>query len=184
MLNKERENPTATFFGSDSLISDETNPDTAYASPEPLHGLNIPGVPSHELVLQNDALAMLARNLNFSEGLVNGHKAVIRALSPNCRVVQVQLVVDRRKTNSTHSAYKLSSKGREKRHHVPENPISVAGRIFSDNQQVTRINPHQDRFRFEVASFRPQSTIDLRSPEPCSVACVCHVPCVPKSYHE
>ena len=36
---------------------------------------------------------MLTRNLNFSEGLVNGQKVVLRGISPNSRVVQVELIM-------------------------------------------------------------------------------------------
>ena len=35
---------------------------------------------------------MLTRNLNFGEGLVNGQKGVLLGISPNSRVVQVQLL--------------------------------------------------------------------------------------------
>lgn len=36
---------------------------------------------------------MLTRNLNFGEGLVNGQKGVLLGVSPNSRVIQVQLLV-------------------------------------------------------------------------------------------
>ena len=35
---------------------------------------------------------MLIRNLNFSENLVNGRKVVVRGVSPNSRVIQVELL--------------------------------------------------------------------------------------------
>ena len=54
----------------------------------------MPGVPPHELELQDNALAMIIRNLNFSEGLVNGQKVIIRSISPGARVIQVELPHD------------------------------------------------------------------------------------------
>ena len=85
------ENPNS-FSSSDSLISDESNPYTAFASPEHLNLLNAQGVPPHELVLCTNDLAMLTRNINFGEGLVNGQKGVFYEVSPNSRVIQVQLL--------------------------------------------------------------------------------------------
>ena len=83
-----------TYLSSDTLISDETTPHTAFASPEHLHQLNVQGVPPHELCLKSDGLAMIVRNLNFSEGLVNGQKCVVLAVSPNSRVLQVELLTE------------------------------------------------------------------------------------------
>ena len=83
-----------TYLSSDKLIRDETTPHTAFASPEHLHQLNVQGVPPHELCLKSDGLAMIVRNLNFSEGLVNGQKCVILAASPNSRVLQVELLTE------------------------------------------------------------------------------------------
>ena len=37
-------------------------------------------------------LAMLITNLNFSEDLVNGQKVVVRGVSPNSRVIRVELL--------------------------------------------------------------------------------------------
>ena len=39
---------------------------------------------------------MLIRNLNFSEGLVNGQKCILLAVSPNSRVIQVELLTEER----------------------------------------------------------------------------------------
>ena len=50
------------------------------------------GAPLHDLTLKYDALAMLIRNLNFSEGLANGQKVILRETSPNSRVIKVQLL--------------------------------------------------------------------------------------------
>ncbi|CAN0587505.1 unnamed protein product, partial [Laminaria digitata] len=72
-----------TFFSLDNLISDESNPNTAFAAPEYLNLLNAQGVPPHELELRSSDLAMLTRNLNFGEGLVNGQKGVLLGVSPN-----------------------------------------------------------------------------------------------------
>ena len=77
-------------FSSDSLISDESHPNTAFAAPEHLNHLNVSGVPPHEVKLQSNTLAMLVRNLNFSSGLVNGQECVLHAISPNSRVIQAE----------------------------------------------------------------------------------------------
>lgn len=61
--------PSVSFYSSDSLISDESNPHTAFAAPEHLNQRNVSGVPPHELKLKSNTLAMIVRNLNFSEGL-------------------------------------------------------------------------------------------------------------------
>ncbi|CAM9950314.1 unnamed protein product, partial [Laminaria digitata] len=73
IAERRSQNPIS-FFSSDSLISDESNPYTAFAAPEHLNLLNAQGVLPHELVLRSNDLAMLTRNLNFGEGLVNGQK--------------------------------------------------------------------------------------------------------------
>lgn len=39
---------------------------------------------------------MMTRDLNFSEGLVNGQRCVLRAVSPNSRVNQAELLTDER----------------------------------------------------------------------------------------
>ena len=65
-----------SFFSSDSLTSDESNPYTAFTAPEQLNLLDAQGVPPHALVLRTNDLAMLTTNLNFGEGLVNGQKGV------------------------------------------------------------------------------------------------------------
>lgn len=81
------------FYSSDSLIEDKTNPSsTAFTSADNLNNIDVPGVPPHRLELKSDALAMLTRNLNFSEGLVNGQKVVVPNVSPNSRVIQVELL--------------------------------------------------------------------------------------------
>lgn len=94
-ISSRRRGNEASFSSSDTLITDDTNPSaTAFSSPENLNGLNVPGVPPHKLDLKSDTLAMLIRNLNFSEGLVNGQKVVLRGISPNSRVIQVELLHD------------------------------------------------------------------------------------------
>lgn len=94
-ITTKRPGDDATFYSSDTIITDEDELDP-YASPENLHTINVPGVPPHDLKLQDDALTMIARNLNFSEGLVNGQKAVVRLVSPNPRVIQVELLTKER----------------------------------------------------------------------------------------
>ena len=37
---------------------------------------------------------MIMRNLNFSEGLVNGQKCILKSVSPNSRVIQAELLTD------------------------------------------------------------------------------------------
>lgn len=91
-IASKRPGCAATFYSSDTLITDEANPGTAFASPEHLNQLNVQGVPPHELNLKFDAIAMIVRNLNFAEGLVNSQKVVPRGISPNSRVVQVELL--------------------------------------------------------------------------------------------
>ena len=91
-IAERRSQNATTFFSSDNLISDESNPNTAFAAPEHLNLLNAQGVPPHELELRSNDLAMLTRNLNFGEGLVNGQKGVLLGVSPNSRVIQVQLL--------------------------------------------------------------------------------------------
>ncbi|CAN0216909.1 unnamed protein product [Ectocarpus sp. 6 AP-2014] len=39
---------------------------------------------------------MIARNLNFSQRLVNGQKCILHAVLSNSRVIQVQLLTDER----------------------------------------------------------------------------------------
>lgn len=84
-IASKRPGNAATFYSSDTLISDESNPGTAFGSPEHLNQLNVLGVPPHELHLKSDALAMIVRNLNFAERLVNGQKVVLRGISPNSK---------------------------------------------------------------------------------------------------
>ena len=88
-ITDKRPGSSATFYSSDTLVKDDSNTNTAFASPEHLNSLNVQGVPPHQLHLKSDALAMITRNLNFSEGLVNGQKVVLRGISPNSRVIQV-----------------------------------------------------------------------------------------------
>ena len=83
-----------SFFSSDSLISDEFHPNTAFAALEHLHHFHVSGVPPHELEIQSNTLTMLVRNLNFSSGLVNGQKCVLHAISPNSRVIQDELLTE------------------------------------------------------------------------------------------
>ncbi|CAM9472450.1 unnamed protein product, partial [Hapterophycus canaliculatus] len=92
VVSEQRSGETVSLYSSDSLISDEENPHTAFASPEHLNQLNVSGVPPHELQLKTHSLAMIVRNLNFSEGLVNGQKCILHAVSPNSRVIQVELL--------------------------------------------------------------------------------------------
>ena len=93
-ISSRRPGQSVSFFSSDSLLSDESNPNTAFAAPEHLHHLHVSGVPPHELKLQSNTLAMLVRNLNFSSGLVNGQKCVLHAISPNSRVIQAELLTE------------------------------------------------------------------------------------------
>ena len=82
------------FLSSDSLILDESNPNTAFATPEPLNEVNVSGVPPHELKLKSNTLAMLVRNLNFSAGLVNGQTCVLHAIYRNSHVIQAELLTE------------------------------------------------------------------------------------------
>ncbi|CAB1097406.1 unnamed protein product [Ectocarpus sp. CCAP 1310/34] len=95
-ISDNRPGNYVSFFSSDSLISDEKNRRTAFASPEHLNQLNVQGIPPHELKLKTDTLALITRNLNFSEGLVNGQKCVVLAVSASSRVLQVQLLTEER----------------------------------------------------------------------------------------
>ena len=61
IAERRSQNPVS-FFSSDSLISDDSNPNTAFAAPEHLNFLDVQGVPARELVLRPNDLAMLARN--------------------------------------------------------------------------------------------------------------------------
>lgn len=92
-ISSRRNGNHATFYSSDTLIKDHTNTSTtAFCSTENLNNIDVPGIPPHQLHLKSDALAMLIRNLNFSEGLVNGQKVVVRGVSPNSRVIRVELL--------------------------------------------------------------------------------------------
>lgn len=93
-ISSDRPDQNVSFFSSDSLISDESNPNTAFAAPEHLNQLHVSGVPPHELKLQSNTLAMIVRNLNFSSGLVNGQKCVLHAISPNSRVIHAELLTE------------------------------------------------------------------------------------------
>ena len=73
-ISSRRPGQSVSFVSSDSLISDESHPNTAFAAHEHLNYLTVSGVPPHELKLQSNTLAMLVRNLNLSSGLVNGQK--------------------------------------------------------------------------------------------------------------
>ena len=90
----DRPGEFCSFYSSDSLISGENSPNTPFASPEHLNQLNVQGVPPHELKLKEETLCLITRNLNFSESLVNGQKCVVLAVSPNSRVIQVELLTD------------------------------------------------------------------------------------------
>ena len=50
-ISSRRPGQSVSFFSSDSLISDESHPNTAFAAPEHLH-LHVSGVPPHEFKLQ------------------------------------------------------------------------------------------------------------------------------------
>ena len=96
IISVGRPGESCSFLSSDSLISDESSANTAFASPEHLNQLDVQGVPPHELKFKSGGLAMLIRNLNFSEGLVNGQKCILLAVSPNSRVIQVELLTEER----------------------------------------------------------------------------------------
>ena len=81
-----------SFFSSDSLISGESHPNTAFAAPGH-HHLDVSGAPPHDVKLQSNTSATLVRNLNFSR-LVNGQKCVVHAISPNSRVIQAELLTE------------------------------------------------------------------------------------------
>ena len=78
----ERRSQHATLFSSDSLISDESNRDTAFAALEHLNLLNAQGVRPCGLELRSNDLAMLSRNLNFGEGFVDGQKCFFLEFYP------------------------------------------------------------------------------------------------------
>ena len=94
IISDERPGRSVSFFSSDSLIKDENSSSTAFAAPEHLNQLNVTGVPPHELILKSNGLAMIVRNLNFSEGLVNGQKCILKAVSPNSRVIHAEFLTD------------------------------------------------------------------------------------------
>ncbi len=93
-ISSARQGQSVSFFSSDSLISDESNPNTAFADPEHLNQLNVSGVPPYELKLKTNTLAMIMRNVNFSSGLVNGQKCVLHAVNRNSRVIQAELLTE------------------------------------------------------------------------------------------
>lgn len=94
IISDERPGRSVSFYSSDSLIKDESSTSTAFAAPEHLNQLHVSGVPPHELQLKSNGLAMLVRNLNFAEGLVNGQKCILKGVTPNSRVIQVELLTD------------------------------------------------------------------------------------------
>ena len=82
-------------LSADSLISDEIDPDhEAFVSIDQLNTYHCTGCPPHKLSLKNNMLVMITRNVNFSDGLVNGQKAVVRGLTSRTRVVTLQLLND------------------------------------------------------------------------------------------
>lgn len=91
-IAERRSQHAIPFISWDKLMRDESNPYAAFAAPEHLDLLNAEGVPPHELQLRSNDRAMPTRNLNFGEGLVNGQKGVLLGVSPNSRVIQVQLL--------------------------------------------------------------------------------------------
>ena len=78
-ITGKRAGSSATFYSSETLIPDYSNPNTAFASPEHLNNLNVQGVPPHALHLQSDALAMIIRNLNFQKGSSTAKKSCSEA---------------------------------------------------------------------------------------------------------
>lgn len=81
---------------------------SAISSPDNLNAINVTGIPPHKLTLKKSLMLMITRNLNLSEGVVNGQKVELLAVSARSRVQQVLILDD---TNTTvlipHSPNKL-----------------------------------------------------------------------------
>ena len=69
------------LYSADSMvINRESNPDDQHRAAEILNSLKETGVPNHKIKIKIGALCILIRNLNFSEGLINGTKIVINRI--------------------------------------------------------------------------------------------------------
>ena len=152
-IAKRRLQNPVSFSSFDSLISDDSNPNTAFAAPEHLNLLDVQGVPPHELVLRSNDLALLTRNLNFGEGLVNGQKCVVLDVSPNPCIIQIQLLsslrpICPRATNS------LPRPSWPTGYQVQSCTIPSPARILPDNKQIPRTNIISHWVRFAKRHLR------------------------------
>lgn len=69
------------LYSADTMVIDkESNPDDQHVSTEILNSYKETGIPNHKIKIKIGALCILIRNLNFSEGLVNGTKVVINRI--------------------------------------------------------------------------------------------------------
>ena len=69
------------LYSADTMVIDkESNPDDQHMSTEILNSYKETGIPNHKIKIKIGALCILTRNLNFSEGLVNGTKVVINRI--------------------------------------------------------------------------------------------------------
>ena len=132
-ISSKRPEQSLSFFSSDSLISDEPNPNTAFAAPEHLNQLNVSGVPPHELKLKSNTLAMLGpqpkpffRTREWSKVCSPfrlAKQSCNSGQAPNCRTAS---------SHRFHSQNRLHSDCRETRHHLFPCAISLA-RIIRDD---------------------------------------------------
>ncbi|XP_063635211.1 uncharacterized protein LOC134805963 [Cydia splendana] len=67
------------FFGVDKVVSE--GPDELFFGPEALCRIQPNGVPEYDLVLKVGSVCMITRNLSFADGLVNGTKVIVVAVT-------------------------------------------------------------------------------------------------------
>ena len=84
--------PVESFYSADSCVDPDGN--ALQVGSEVLGAFNETGTPPHQLKLKLGSVAIIVRNLNFSSGLCNSTKVIIREILPSRRLILVEVPKD------------------------------------------------------------------------------------------
>ena len=78
-----------TYFSVNNLITEDENQILQFPSFFILNSLELSGLPPHSLTLKTGAIVMLLRNLNTTEGLLNGTRLIVKNMYDNCLDLEI-----------------------------------------------------------------------------------------------
>lgn len=121
------------------------------ASREHLSDLNIVGIPPHGPILKLNFMLIIARDLHFTERIINGQKVQLPSVSGNARVLKVKLLDGLNDVLLPRTNFKPKLERNGLTFACTRFPVRVA--YAYTIKKLSRSDPHESRSRPSIPCF-------------------------------